>query len=179
MREDGQTSSRRASTKSRFPPTRCSPGAGAMKEIQIFSEGNPSRMGRESKPNGRKSKFKALISFAESSLINDLQRPPTAFSFWGRFRPQSRHGSASVARLLRIVSRSFCLRFSSSVLMKQVKGWRHFDRGRLDAICADLAAASLTEANMRERCRPRVPGREPGDRGAGKDRAIDPMSGKN
>jgi hypothetical protein len=52
-----------------------------MKEIQIFSEGNPSRMGRESKPNGRKSKFKALISFAESSLINDLQRPPLLFPF--------------------------------------------------------------------------------------------------
>jgi hypothetical protein len=27
--------------------------------------------------------------------------------------------------------------------MKQVKGWRHFDRERLDAICADLSAASL------------------------------------
>jgi hypothetical protein len=34
--------------------------------------------------------------------------------------------------------------FGFSSLMKQVKGWRHFDLGRVDAIFADLSAASLT-----------------------------------
>jgi hypothetical protein len=70
-----------------------------MKEIQIFSEGNPGRMGRESKPNGRKSKFKALISFAESSLINDLQRPPTAFFLLGPL-PASKPPPAAQALLV-------------------------------------------------------------------------------
>jgi hypothetical protein len=59
----------------------------------------------------------------------------------------------------------------SSGLMKQVKGWRRFDRGRLDAIGADLTAASLI-ARKRESSSPRPQGR-------GNDRAIDPMSGKN
>ena len=60
--------------------------------------------------------------------------------------------------------------------MKRVKGWCRFDRGRLDAICADLAAASLTKANMREPCRPTDPHEGTEER---KNSAIDPMSDKN
>jgi hypothetical protein len=63
----------------------------------------------------------------------------------------------------------------SSDLLEQVKGWRHFDRGR-GRPRADLAAASLI-ARKGKAVRG-SPGQEPGDP-AEKDRAIDPMSGKN
>jgi hypothetical protein len=49
------------------------------KEIQIFSEGNPSRVGRKSKETGRKSKLNPSISFAEPSLFKGLCRPPGPF----------------------------------------------------------------------------------------------------
>jgi hypothetical protein len=154
------------------------------KEIQIFSEGNPSRTGRKSKFLGRKSKLNASLSFAESSLIKGLRRPPTAFFLLGRFRPQKRRGVGGTYSL-RAVSRSFRLHLGSSSLLEQVKGWRRFRSRilvlvrRLDAIPSDPAAASLI-ARKREPStgHPRV--MSPGDRGAcGKRQEIDPMSGRN
>jgi hypothetical protein len=62
--------------------------------------------------------------------------------------------------------------------MKQVKGWRRFDRGRLDAICADLAAASLTKANIKGTLPPTDPQEARGTEER-ENSAIDPMSGKN
>ena len=129
-----------------------------------FSEGNPRPRGSNSKSGGRKSKLNPCISFVELSLIKELRRPPRRFSFLRPFRPQTRRGSAGVARAPRIVSRSFCLRFSSSGLMKQVKGWRHFDRERLDAVSADLAAVSLCAKKGILGPRARGPGKRQGDR---------------
>ena len=64
----------------------------------------------------------------------------------------------------------------SSGLFKQVKGWRRFhDRGRLGAVSSDLAAAEPHEREKGTR-RPRTQ-EEPED--PGKDRPIDPTSGKN
>jgi hypothetical protein len=50
-----------------------------MKEIQILSEGNPSRIGRKSKENRKE--IQAFV-FRESSLFNDLRRPLRHFFFW-------------------------------------------------------------------------------------------------
>ena len=33
-------------------------------------------------------------------------------------------------------------------MLELVKGWRRFDRGRLDAVCPNSAAASLTGGNL-------------------------------
>ena len=51
-----------------------------------------------------------------------------------RIPPQDEESGDTRARrrcLFASTFRSFCLRFGSSSFMKQVKGWRHFDRGTL------------------------------------------------
>ena len=57
----------------------------------------------------------------------------------------------------------------SSGMLELVKGWHRFDRGRLDVVCPNSAAASLMGGNRGVLA---IGPRE-------KDRAIDPMSGRN
>jgi hypothetical protein len=55
-----------------------------MKEIQTFSEGNPSKTGRESKETRKE--IQAFV-FRELSLINDLTTIPARFLIWAASGP--------------------------------------------------------------------------------------------
>ena len=113
------------------------------KEIQDFSEGNPSRNGRNPNIPGRKSKLNASLSFAKSSLFKDLRRPPRHFGF----EPSGRCGSVGV-RVFAPGSSSVLLFVSgSSGLFRQVKGWRRFDRG--------WRPCETRRRRFRPTCRPR------------------------
>jgi hypothetical protein len=68
--------------------------------------------------------------------------------------------------------RSFCLRFGSSSFMKQVKGWRHFDRGTLGR---HFRPTWRPRASLREKGNPP---RAKSPRTGEKDRPTDPTSGK-
>jgi hypothetical protein len=68
--------------------------------------------------------------------------------------------------------RSFCLRFGSSSFLKQVKGWRHFDRGTLGR---HFHPTWRPRASLREKGNPP---RAKSPRTGEKDRPIDPTSGK-
>ena len=97
-------------------------------------------------------------------------------------------GLTGVQRRRRLVYRSLCLRFGSSSLAKQAKGWRHFYDRRW-RLCGTHGAPfpyrtkrprSLIEHEEERGVRGASPGHEPGDCGPrGKDGAIDPTSGKN
>jgi hypothetical protein len=78
--------------KSKFFATKSKPGA------------------TNSKSSATKSKLNPCISFVESSLINELRRPPGRFSLFRRFRPLERRRSVGVACSLGAVC-PFCLRF--------------------------------------------------------------------
>ena len=151
------------------------------REIHIFRR-------EKSKPNPNPSQIRASsskacpnssqenpwISFAESSLIKELRRPPRPFFFCAPISPSRRPGgSAGAARPPSVVP--FRLHFRVLRSRGQVKGWRHFDRERLGGDSADLPAASLTKAN---RGNPRVLGLV-SETEVRKKRAIDPTSGKN
>ena len=92
-----------------------------------------------------------------------------------------------VQRRRRLVRRSFRLRFGSSSLARQAKGWRHFydRRWRLVRRTGALSVRtwrprSLIAREEERGVRGASPGHEPGDCGPrGKDGAIDPTSGKN
>jgi hypothetical protein len=91
-----------------------------MKEIQISSEGNPRK-------TGRKSKLNPTISFAESSLFNDLHQPPGNFSFLEPLPTEKAQRRTSPVRPGSLFGPSVFV-FGSSDLFKQAKGRRRFHR---------------------------------------------------
>ena len=82
------------------------------------------------------------------------------FYFLGRFRASK--APLERWRCLFAPDLSFLIVSGSSGILKQGKGWRRFDRGRLDAVCPNSAAASLTGGNRGTR---RPMGVRPGPRG--------------
>jgi hypothetical protein len=107
----------------------------------------------------------AWISFAESSLIRELHRPPRLLFFLGRLSGLKGAAAAWATPVgfgyLSLLLSSFrFLRF-----LKQVKGWRLFDRGRLGAICPTCRPrALLREKGNPGSTGPRAHGRRQGDR---------------
>ena len=154
-----------------------------------FSERNPSRAEQIPNPAEQNPNSKSSISFAESSLFNDLRRPPRHFFSSSRFRLQNdfktprQSGRCVFARF--VVGPSVFVSGSPSVFQAG-EGLAPFTIAegvfvrRLDAILSDLAAVSRKGAKkgtLESPELPRVTAR--GLRTPGKDRAIDPMSGKN
>ena len=84
------------------------------------------------------------IFFAESSLINDLRRPPPLFFFVRRFRPKGGRGTAWTLLLplgLFVIPSVFISGFSG--LAKQGKGWRRFESRTLGIISVRLGGCGL------------------------------------
>ena len=144
-----------------------------MKEIQIFR--NEIQAGwNKFQIRRNEIQIKSLLSFAECSLFNDLRRPPQHFFFLKPIPASnaavkqacSPRGSSSVLRSI----------FGSSRCFMQVsEGLALFhDRGRLGVVCH----SSATEPHGREK-ETRRPGPTLSPRTHGKDRPIDPTSGKN
>jgi hypothetical protein len=100
--------------------------ASGRKEIQTFPEGNPRLFGRESKFFGRKSKLNASVSFAGSSLIKALRRPPGA-PFCCTPLPASKEDMGWRRRcLFACICRFPGLHRVPMVFSSEVKGWRRF-----------------------------------------------------
>jgi hypothetical protein len=105
-----------------------------MKDFQIFRKEIQARGNKNPNPAEGNPKKNLGFPSPKRALSKGYGDPSGPSSFVGRFRPQRRDRSVGGACSLRAVCRSFCLHFGSSSFMKRVKGWRHFDRGRLDAI---------------------------------------------
>jgi hypothetical protein len=117
-------------------------------------EGNPNLLGRKSKPDRKEiqenPEGNPSICLPRILTYQGLTATPHGFFLFGPLPASNapRRGAGG-AKSPRSVCRSFCLHIGFSGLLKQVKGWRHFDIAdcvlvrRLDAACADLSAASL------------------------------------
>jgi hypothetical protein len=114
-----------------------------MKEDQIFRKEIQGQ--EEAIPNPAEGNPNKILAFSSPNrtLSRSYADPHGVFLVLRRFRPQTRRDRAGCLVRSGSFSCSFCLRFCSSGLMRQEKGWRHFDRECLDAVSADLAAASL------------------------------------
>ena len=162
------------------------------------AKGNPNFSEAKSKPGGTNSKSgphqespaklkqrKSLDFLRRIEPYQGFTRTPTAFFIsCAASRLKGGHGAASALPVRPDLVRFLCLRFGFSGLLEQVKGWRRFDRGRSDAVCPDLGGrepqgtgTERVDAIVTRRAAGSVRGqqRDPGE----KDRAIDPMSGKN
>jgi hypothetical protein len=82
-----------------------------MKDFQISRKEIQAKGNKNPNPAERNSKENPWISFAESSLIKELRRPPRPFFFLGRFRPSKAHRQRRRCLFVPDCPSSFCLHF--------------------------------------------------------------------
>jgi hypothetical protein len=166
--------------------------AGAMKgfqihrkEIQAGAEANPSPTGRKSKENRKEIQIKSFHFLRRIESFQGLTPDPPPFSFLKPILALEAERQRWPSLFASGCYRSFLSSFAVLLSSRAVKGWRRFDRGRLDALSVRLSGRE-PQGNRGKRNVHGSTGHDPwvmslgtGTEERRKDRPIDPMSGKN